>query len=128
MSNIKELMSKTKSFIEWIFGAVVLVIAIFYGISNFSTSYEKDRIALAKDIFRKTLRIGLEFEGEKVTENMLDVIMTTVQNKNKAECENSTTDEFDACYFCVMDKNGKIWRYDFSRSCNWKNSLKLHFL
>ena len=90
MSNIKELMSKTKSFIEWIFGAVVLVIAIFYGISNFSTSYEKDRIALAKDIFRKTLRIGLEFEGEKVTENMLDVIMTTVQNKNKAECENST--------------------------------------
>ena len=75
MSNIKEWVGKTKNFIEWIFGAGVLIAAISYGILNYSTNYEEDRLKLANDILRKTIRVGLEFEGTKVSEDMLDVAM-----------------------------------------------------
>lgn len=103
MSNIKELIGKTKNLIEWIFGAGVLIAAISYGILNYSTNYEEDRLKLAKDILRKTMRAGLEFEGTKVSEDMLDVAMTAFQNKNKAECKNSVI------YYAFSADSDIIW-------------------
>lgn len=89
MNNIKEKLSKAKSFIEWLCGIGCLIFAIIMGISTYSSNFEKDRLQLAKDIIRKTMRVGLEFEGTKVSEDMLDIAMATIQNKNKAECQNS---------------------------------------
>ena len=103
MSNIKELIGKTKNLIELIFGAGVLIAAISYGILNYSTNYEEDRLKLAKDILRKTMRAGLEFEGTKVSEDMLDVAMTAFQNKNKAECKNSVI------YYAFSADSDIIW-------------------
>ena len=103
MSKVKEILGKAKSLIEWIFGIGFLITAIFYGISNFTTSFENDRLKLAKDIVRKVILVAMEEDGIKTSKDMIDVTMATIKNNNKAECGNSVI------YYAFSVASDTIW-------------------
>lgn len=89
MIKIKELMDKIADFIEWLFGAIVVIGCVIYGIKSYSTDFEQDRLTLAKDILGKVIRLGMEEDGETISQNAIDLITDAAKNKNKAECGKS---------------------------------------
>ncbi len=95
--------SKKEQAIKILFGVGIFIVAISYGILNYNSNYENDRLKLAKEVLSKVLRVGMEEEGIKATNDMVDIVMATVKNKNKVECENSVI------YYAFSVDSDTIW-------------------
>lgn len=103
MTNIKSLLAKSKNFAKWIFSSGFFIIIAIIWIFNYDSSYEKDRLKLANEILRKVMRVGMEEEGMKVSNDMIDIAMAAAKNNSKVECENSVI------YYAFSIDTDTIW-------------------